>query len=183
MMSTLCKLALPAWARAAVLAGMAVALLAIGWMQGERAAGERHLDYLAEQAQRTVAIAHAQARVVQQVEIRYRDRIRTIYVQGETLEHTIPQLVTPADVDRFAVPVGFVRLYDAAWTGDPPGPATDADREPAAVSFADVAQVEVDNATSCRAWREQALGWREFYQELKQATEKAKAGEGAPWQN
>ena len=183
MISTLCRLVVPAWARAAILAGAAVTLLAIGWMQGERAAGEAHRAYVNAQAARTVAIGRAQIRVVQQVEVQYRDRIRTVYVQGESIEHTIPQLVTPDDMVRFGVHVGFVRLFDAAWSGDTPGPAEDADREPATVSLADVADVEVANATSCRAWREQALGWRTFYNELKAATASGRAGEGALWPN
>jgi hypothetical protein len=183
MISTLCKLVVPAWARAAMLVAAGVALLGIGWIQGERSAGEAHLAYVSAQATRTVAIARAQAKVVQQVEVRYQERIRTIYLHGETIETHIPQLVTPADVERFGVHVGFVRLFDAAWSGDAPGPSEDADREPAAVSLADVAQVEAENATTCRAWREQALGWRDFYDELKRATDGGRTGEGTAWQN
>ena len=55
------------------------------------------------------------------------------------------------------------RVLDAAWSGDPAGPASDSDREPADVPLDAIAAAEVGNATSCRAWREQALGWREFY--------------------
>lgn len=56
-----------------------------------------------------------------------------------------------------------MRVLDAAWSGDPVGPASDSGREPAGVPLAAIAAIEAGNATSCRAWREQALGWRNFY--------------------
>jgi hypothetical protein len=63
-----------------------------------------------------------------------------------------------------------VRIYDAAWTGDDPGPAIDSDREAAGISLAQVAEVDVFNATACRAWREIALGQREYYTRLQSVT-------------
>jgi hypothetical protein len=97
------------------------------------------------------------------VQTKYVDRIQTIYQQGAQVEDRIPEVLTP-DVDRkLPLPAGFVRVLDAAWTGDPVGPAVDSDGEPASVPPSVVAANEAANATSCRAWREQALGWREFY--------------------
>ena len=63
-----------------------------------------------------------------------------------------------------------MRLYDAAWSGEAAGPAADSDREPAGVSLAQVAEVDIFNATSCRAWREIALGLREHYTGLQSVT-------------
>jgi hypothetical protein len=65
---------------------------------------------------------------------------------------------------------GFVRIHDAAWTNQPAGSAASADREPAGVSLADVAETTAFNATACLAWREQAIGLREFYAKLQAAT-------------
>jgi hypothetical protein len=81
--------------------------------------------------------------------------------------------VTPGDDTSFGVNAGFVRIYNAAWSGDDPGPASDFDREPAGISLSEIAEADAHNATSCRAWREQALSWREFYANLKAITDAA----------
>jgi hypothetical protein len=162
---------MPPWVRWTVL------ILAFGFtamtfqMRGERIAGQRHIDYVTKQATQTVRIARAQSKVVVQAEIEYRDRIKKIYVKGDVIERKVPVYVTNADNDRCTISAGFVRVYDAAWSGEPTGPAADSDRGPAGVSLADVAETDVHNATSCRAWREQALGWRAFYRKLKEATD------------
>ncbi|WP_211462082.1 hypothetical protein [Collimonas silvisoli] len=109
-----------------------------------------------------------------QTQIKYVDRINAIYVKGEEVEKQVPIYITQADNDRVAVNAGFVRLYDAAWSGDDPGPAADSDREPAGVSLAQIAAVNAGNATSCRAWRELALGLREYYARLKVVTNTSK---------
>lgn len=162
---------IPAWARWLALAAVSVFVFVFGQMRGERLAGERHIDYVSKQAAQTVKIAKAQERVVVQTEIQYRDRIQKIYVKGDVIEKEVPVYVTQADNDHCVVNAGFVRSYDAAWAGEPAGPATESDREPAGISLADVAETGAFNATACRAWREQALGWREFYEKLKGETQ------------
>jgi hypothetical protein len=161
---------LPWWARWLCVAAAGAALYALGMLNGERVAGQVHIDYLAAQAGRTVAIVKAQEKVVVQTEIKYRDRIKTVYVKGEEIEKLVPVYVTPADDDRFGVNTGFVRSYNAAWAGEPAGGAVDADREPAGIPLSEVAEADAHNATACRAWREQALGWRQFYGNLKAVT-------------
>lgn len=166
------KITAPVWAQALVVASALAAAYAFGRMDGDRIAGEFHLDYITRQADRTVLIGRAQSAVVVKTEIQYRDRIQKIYLKGAEIEKQVMVYVTPADDDRGGVNVGFVRVFNAAWSGQAPGPAEDADREPAGISLADVAAADAANATSCRAWREQALGLREFYEGLKEATNK-----------
>lgn len=163
---------MPAWARWLALAAAAVFVFVFGQMRGERIAGERHIDYVSKQAAQTVKIAQAQQKVVVQTEIRYRDRIRKIYVKGDVIEKEVPVYVNQADNDRCVVNAGFVRSYDAAWAGEPAGSAAESDREPAGISLSEVAEADAFNATACRAWREQAIGWRDFYRELKLATDR-----------
>lgn len=158
---------LPWWARWLCLAVAGAALYVLGMLQGERTAGQTHIDYLAAQAGRTVAIVKAQEKVVVQTEIKYRDRIKTVYVKGEEIEKLVPVYVTRDDDDRFGVNAGFVRSYNAAWSGEPAGGGADADREPAGIPLSEIAEVDAHNATVCLAWREQALGWREFYEGLR----------------
>jgi len=74
--------------------------------------------------------------------------------------------------ERCSVSAGFVRVHDAAWSGEPAGAAANSDRDSSGVSLADVAEVSAENARICRTWREQALGWREFYRGLQKATAK-----------
>jgi len=174
---SLLNVVLPWWARWLVLASAAAVFGTICYNKGKQVKGEEHLAYVAEQAQRTVKIAKAQQVVVTQTQIKYVDRIKTIIAKGETIEKQVPIYITSSDTARFAVNAGFVRLYDAAWSGDTPGPAADTDREPAGISLAQVAEVDVSNATSCRAWRELALGLREHYHRLQSATN-ASCGDG-----
>lgn len=173
MLSRLAEYVLPAQVRWLAYAWMTAGAFGIGVMQGERLAGQRHIDYVTAQAAQTVAVARAQTKVVVQTEIKYRDRIKTIYVKGEEIERQVPVYVTAADDQRCAINAGFVRAYNAAWSGDAAGAASDADRESAGISLAEVAEADAYNATACRAWREQVIGWREFYGNLKRATDQA----------
>jgi hypothetical protein len=145
------------WIAAAVLL---TTVYGVGRLHEARRGADAMTDYQAKQA---IRIIERQAKVVSVTETKYRDRIKTVYVQGEKIESSIPTYVQPVDIGRFAVNAGFVRVLDAAWAGDTAGPAGDPDREPADIPLDEVAAVEVHNATSCRAWREQALGWRDFY--------------------
>ena len=154
---------LPTPARWIAIAGIAVAVYLLGVLQGERTAGQKHLDYVEAQAVRSVAVVKRQAEVVVRTEIKYRDRIKTVYVKGEEIEKQVPILVSPADDLQPGVSVGFVRSYNAAWSGEPAGSAASTDRDPAGVPLAEVAETDAHNGTTCRAWRELALGLREFY--------------------
>jgi hypothetical protein len=168
----LLKEALPWWARWLALVSAAAVFGTICYNKGKQDEGEKHIAYVNQQAERSIKIVKAQQVVVAQTQIKYVDRIKTIYTKGETIEKQVPTYITQADNDRFTVNAGFVRVYDAAWSGDDPGPAADSDREPAGISLAQVAAIDAGNATSCRAWRELALGLRENYINLQSVTDK-----------
>lgn len=172
----LSSIVLPWWVKWLALAMLLAAVYGTGRLHEARRAQDAHAAYIAAQAVQSVVIVKKQVQVVVKTEIKYRDRIQKIYVQGVQIEKVIPQYVTPADADRFGVNAGFVRVVDAAWTGDPVGPTGDPDREPAGIPLDDVAAVQVGNATNCRAWREQAYGWRDFYAR-QQVAINGKAGE------
>jgi hypothetical protein len=156
-------LVLPWWVKWAALAVLLLGVYGLGRVHEARRGVDSFAEYVGKQAAQTAVIIKRQVEVVTKVETKYLDRIQIIYKQGEQLESRIPDIVTP-DVDRrLPLPSGFVRVLDAAWTGDPVGPATDSDGEPASVSPSVVATNEAANATSCRAWREKVIGWREFY--------------------
>ncbi len=109
---------------------------------------------LTMQRKAQLAMAHAQlteaqAKVVIQTEIQYRDRIKIVKEKGETIIKEIPVYVTRADTERFGVNVGFVRHYNAAFTGQPTGVAAGSDREPAGISIAEIAETNAYNASVC----------------------------------
>lgn len=158
----------PWYVRVMVVLALVLATYRAGMLHGERVAGQTHIDYVSAQAAQSVKVAQAQMKVVIETQVKYVDRIKTIYKQGEIIEKQVPIYITAADNAGCTINAGFVRIHDAAWTGEPAGSAASTDREPAGVSLAEVAETNAFNATACFAWREQALGLREFYQKLKE---------------
>ena len=157
----------PWYVRVMVVLALVLATYRAGMLHGERVAGQAHIDYISAQAAQSVKVAQAQAKVVIDTQIKYVPRIKTIYTKGEAIEKQVPIYITADDNAGCAINAGFVRIHDAAWSGEPTGPAASADREPAGIPLAEVAETEAYNATTCRAWREQALGLREFYEKLQ----------------
>lgn len=170
MWSKLGEIILPTWSRWLIAGALGVLLYMLGLLHGERIASQRHADYITAQAAHTSSIAQAQVRVVMKTEIKYRDRIQKVYIKGEEIEKLVPVYVTRDDDDHFGVNAGFVRSYNAAWAGEPAGPADESDRDPAGVPLSAIAEVDAHNATACRAWRELAIGLREHYGEIKGVT-------------
>lgn len=156
-------LVLPWWVKWAALAALVLTAYGLGRVHEARRGADAFAEYVGKQATASTRIVHAQAKVVTRTEVVYRDRIQKIYTEGKAIEADIPKYIPPESDRVFAVPVGLVRVLDAAWTGRPAGPAADSDREPSAVPVSDIGRIEAANAASCRAWREQALGWRSFY--------------------
>jgi hypothetical protein len=172
MLSQLASFMLPWWARALAIAFIAVSVFLLGQLHGERVAGEKHLDYISKQAAASIKIVQAQAKVVIETQVKYVDRFKTVYIKGETIEKQVPIYITAADNAACSINAGFVHVYNAAWSGNDTGSAADSDREPSELSLVTLAEADAHNATSCIAWREQALGLREFYKKLQLATNK-----------
>jgi NAD(P)-dependent dehydrogenase (short-subunit alcohol dehydrogenase family) len=59
-------------------------------------------------------------------------------------------------------------LNNAAATGEPAGGPVDLDREAAGIAPSQVAAVVADNYAACRQWREQVIGWQDFYEKQRQ---------------
>lgn len=175
-------LAIPAWAPwcagALIVLSMVAASYGLGRVHEARIGADALASWKEKAAIRTVQVVKGETQVVIQTEIEYRDRIQKIYVQGAEIEKHITDYIQPTDDARFGVNVGFLRNIDAAWAGVPVGSPEDSDREPAGIPLSEVAAVEAGNATSCRVWRGQALGWRVFYAG-QQVAINGKAGEWA----
>lgn len=142
---------------------LAAGLLGGVWFHGYTRGELKLYDYQAKQATETVRVVVVRGQVVREVEVKYRDRIKTIYVQGQTIEKEVIRYVTKEDDAGCVVPVGFVRGHTAAWSGTPAGPPAESDRGPSGVPLSEVAGAEAHNATACLAYKAQRDGLIEFY--------------------
>jgi hypothetical protein len=139
-----------------LLAGLAA--LAVGFAVGWAAHGWRDGDAQLGAAQRVVRLVQRQASASQAIAVgdqRADDRIRTV---TRRLIEKVPVYVTPQTDRAFPLPWGFVRLHDAAASGDdlPATAAGSARPDDAAsdVAASEAAAVVVANYGGCRADRQ-----------------------------
>lgn len=151
-------------------AGSAIFLL--GMVQGMRMEGEPLVEYIQKQSAQTIKVVQAKQDVILQTEVKYRDRIKTVYIKGESNEQAALIFVQKPDDAQCIINSGFVRLYNASWHGEQPEPATELDREPTAISLSRLAEVNAYNAKVCYAWKEKALGIQEAYEKMQSVERK-----------
>ncbi len=94
------------------------------------------------------------------IDVRWKDRVDTIYIKGDTIEKQVPIYIP---VDTPDLPAGFRVLHDAAATSTVPGSTSSIEATPVRVK--DATETIVINYTSCLIWREEVVTWREWYQE------------------
>lgn len=89
-----------------------------------------------------------------------------IHTRTEYLTREVVRYV-PIDPTRGSLPVGFVRLHDAAALGLPVAPdsAGRADGQPSGVDDVALAETLVGNYGACHLWREQVIGWQTWARE------------------
>jgi hypothetical protein len=140
---------------ATLLAALLIAALAVIVWQRRQTADLtwRLADAQAKQfaAQFEASIARLDVKIV----TRYVDRVRVIHDTTQSLQREIPSYVTPATDRAFPLPVGFVRLHDAAATGVLPGPAGATDASASDVTASQAASVIAANYGTCLAIRAQ----------------------------
>lgn len=145
------------------------AALGAAWLHGARHEADKFTAFRASLATQAVQLRALQRVVVRDVRTKYEVITNTIYTTGGSNAEQVPALVTAADNAECRVPVGFVRSFNAGWTGAAAGAASGADRESSGVSLADVAAASAENATSCLVYRTQRDGVIELYNKLRQA--------------
>ncbi|MDR3398742.1 MAG: hypothetical protein P4M06_14430 [Pandoraea sp.] len=79
---------------------------------------------------------------------KYIDRVREIRVKGDTIIKKVPVYVTAESDAACTVPVGFVRLHNAAANSAPPDDPSDTDARPSGVALSAVAGTVADNYTA-----------------------------------
>ncbi|MEI2454570.1 hypothetical protein [Lysobacter firmicutimachus] len=124
----------------------------------------------AERADRARVAAEAArdlARAEARIEVRYVDRVQVVRENAQVITREIPVYVTPTADAACAVPVGFVRLHDAAATNQPAGPAAGNPDAPAeGVALSDVAAAVADNYAAAHENAEQVTGLQEYVRAL-----------------
>lgn len=150
-----------------VIGAMVAAGMVTGFCIGKKYEGETFANYKAAQATQALVVVQGRERLVHEVQIEYVPRIKTIEVKGDTIIQEAKNYVTQADDTGCRVSVGFVREYNAAWAGEPAGPAGEPDRGPSGVPLSDVAETDAHNAKSCRIYKEQRDGLIDFYTRLQ----------------
>jgi len=145
------------------------------WMAAEAALRQAQADLrgairVGERTQQAATITQDVGQAVEAV----RAETRVVY---RTITERIPVYVTP-EIDRdYPVPVGFVRLHDAAAAGgaapalsDRPGEPADA---PSGVPLSAVADTVAGNYAGCADDRARLKGWQDWYTEQRAAWDQA----------
>ena len=154
-----------------VIALLAAAFGGYCWVKGNQHGTEKLIAYQGAQAVETLKLREARVKVVTKVEVKYKTRIKTVKVKGDTIIKEVPIYVTKTDDAGCIIPTGFVRHYNSAWSDALAGPPIESDRGPSGVPLSGVAEVNAHNATSCLTYKEQRDGLIELYKGL-QALEK-----------
>ncbi len=93
-------------------------------------------------------------------------RIETV---TQTLIKEVPVHVPPAADARCVVPVGFVRLHDAAAASEVPVTAGGSLEADSGVALSAVAETVALNYGDAHAWRAEVIAWRTWYAEQAKA--------------
>ena len=152
-----------------VIAALCAAFYGFAWYRGDQHGTEKLTAYQGAQAVAEVKLRDAQIKVVHDIQTEYRDRIKTVYVKGDTITKEVTKYVTAADDTGCTIPVGFVREYGAMWTNTSAGPPSESDRGPSGVQLSAVADSDSGNARSCFVYKEQRDGLIKLYRQLQQA--------------
>lgn len=160
----------PGW----VWLGLAVAVIVAGAIyvvdhRGyERGAAAERAKWEEKEIAREREIARLVERnqvVRERVVVKYRDRIKTVEVKGETIIQQIPQLVP---MDSPVLAGGFRVLHDAAASGEPVEDPARAAAAAAPVEAAALARTVAENYTDCRANAEQLTALQSLLKEAMQ---------------
>jgi len=103
-------------------------------------------------AQTLTVVAGFEARAARadiQTITRYVDRVREVRQVIHDIQRETPRYVTPSTDAAYPLPVGFVRLHDAAAAAHLPGPPGPADAQASGVKASDAALVIADNYGTC----------------------------------
>lgn len=141
---------------------LVVALMATAFFAGWKVDGWRHAAADTKAAVRTVGITRQQGAVSTAAAARDAQVQTEIRYVTRTQIKEVPVYVTPEADARFPLPVGLVRLHDAAALGvdvaDVPDPAGRPDDSASAVAASDLGGAIAGNYGECRADQARLIG-------------------------
>lgn len=142
--------------RAAAIVALLALVAGLAWLATDRYNAAVDRADQAEDAARNLRVQLNNAKGATITVTQYVDRVQTIREKGDTIIKEVTRYV-PAQADAAClVPLGFVRLHDAAAAGTVPNPgAGDADAAPSGVALSAVAGTITGNYTDSHANREQ----------------------------
>ena len=156
--------------RLLALAALAVALIGFGWVKGAGHVQARWDAAVQQQTLQATAIRERQALAAVKVVTEYVDRVRIVREKGETIIKEVPVYV-PVQADATCtINRGFVRLHDAAATGELPESARDADAAAAGIALSAVAGSVATNYQTCHENAEQLRALQGWVREMDAAT-------------
>jgi hypothetical protein len=139
-----------------------------GWYVKAQLESARRAEAAAKEEVRTLNVRLAWAEVSARVVTQYVETVREVRVRGETIIKEIPVYVTAEADARCTVPVGFVRVHDAAASNTPlAGTASPADAGASGVALSAVAATVTNNYTTCHEIREQLIGLQNWIEEVR----------------
>jgi hypothetical protein len=153
-------LALLGWQRYLVYGGLLLAAGALLVGYGYHLGIRNLWEYQGEQATAAVPVIIKQGAVTERIVTAYRDRVRVVYKQGETITKEIPVYV-PASADP-VLGRGWLLLHDAAATGAVPPPAAGVDVAAPAVAASTALRGVAGNYGTCHANAAQLLALQEW---------------------
>ncbi|KGC05699.1 hypothetical protein [Burkholderia multivorans] len=116
----------------------------------------QHADDLARDVRERTAERDAARRDVKIV-TQYVDRVRVVREKGDTIIKEVPVYVDREADRACVVPLGFVRVHDAAAANVPVGHPGSTDAAAAGVALSAVAATVADNYTTCHENAEQLI--------------------------
>lgn len=132
-----------------------------------RASAARERAQRADNARREAEAARDLARAEVRVVTRYVDRVQVVREKAKIITQEVPVYVSPHADAACTVPVGFVRLHDAAAANEPAGqPAGNPDAPAEGVALSDVAAAVADNYARAHENAEQVIGLQDYVHAL-----------------
>jgi len=142
------------------------------WYQAHRITTLNGQLSTAQQAQGILADRLATSERAVTVVTQYVDRVQVVHEKGATITREIPIYVTPQTDAAFPLPVGFVRVHDAAAQGVPLGGPGPTDAQASGIKASLAASVVADNYTNCLAITAQLTALQDFVRDPDDAKAK-----------
>lgn len=144
--------------RLLAMALFAVVLVCFGWVKGASHVQGRWDAANTKQELQVSVVKQRQSEATVKVVTQYVDRIKVVHDRGETITKEVPIYVTKEADNHCVLPVGFVRLHDAAARGVLPDPAGSADATPSGIALSSATGTVTENYGTCHKITEQLLG-------------------------